>query len=319
MINFLTVTKGSEKSWEIVTDSALEKLVKLFEEKSRNYTGVDFSGAPQGTKKILITGFDPFFLNEKHPVYGKGSNIRQSNPSGVCALALHGQTLGNGHIQAMIVPVRYADFDSSKDNRSGQGEGIIEKHIKPWLSEVDMIITISQALPNQYHIDVFATATRGGTIDNMNFTRVEGSKSVNISFLETIVTTLPDEFTQAPSQAIFYGKYFETKQDIVAFYQGDYSKQKDSNINNFPTTKVYSGPGGNYLSNEIFYRVAKLRKELKPVLRTGHFHIAKLQDEDIKEDFSIIETQKMLAYRSNFMLTSSTIPMYVTFATNQRL
>jgi pyrrolidone-carboxylate peptidase len=35
---------------------------------------------------------------------------------------------------------------------------------------------------------------------------------------------------------------------------------------------------GDYLSNEIFYRVAKLRKENKPNLKTGHFHIKDLQE-----------------------------------------
>ncbi|GEM_PF-6747162 len=32
-----------------------------------------------------------------------------------------------------------------------------------------MIITISQSLPNQYHIDIFATGTRGGFNDNMDY------------------------------------------------------------------------------------------------------------------------------------------------------
>jgi pyrrolidone-carboxylate peptidase len=31
--------------------------------------------------------------------------------------------------------------------------------------------------------------------------------------------------------------------------------------------------GGNYLSNEIYYRVAKLRAAIKPSLPTGHLHI----------------------------------------------
>ena len=274
--------KGQFASSEVLNESDLDVMIKLFEEKSRNYTGVDFSGAPTGAKKILITGFDPFFLNEKHPIYGQGSNFKQSNPSGVCALALHGQNLGNGYIQTMIVPVKYTDFDSSNDNKSGQGEGIIEKHIKPWLNEVDMIITISQAAPNQYNIDVFATATRGGTIDNMNFTREEGSKSVNTSSPETIVTTLPDEFTQGSSHAIFNGEYQQTK----------YGATLIATKNNYPTTKVFNGPGGNYLSNEIFYRVAKLRKELRPSLPTGHFHIAMLQNAG--EDFSVSKTQTLL-------------------------
>ena len=40
--------------------------------------------------------------------------------------------------------------------------------------------------------------------------------------------------------------------------------------------KLSQGSGGDYLSNEIFYRVAKLRKDIKPSLPTGHFHISKI-------------------------------------------
>ena len=64
--------------------------------------------------------------------------------------------------------------------------------------------------------------------------------------------------------------------------------------NNYPNTEVFYGPGGNYLSNEIFYRVSKLRKKLKPTLHTGHFHLAKLQDEQSKEDFSIDKTKNLI-------------------------
>jgi hypothetical protein len=60
-----------------------------------------------------------------------------------------------------------------------------------------------------------------------------------------------------------------------------------------PTTIVYYGPGGNYLSNEIFYRVARLRELLRPTLSTGHFHIAQLQDKG-KPDFSPTETKDLL-------------------------
>lgn len=251
----------------------LDKLILLFEEKSRNYTGINFSNA-SGAKKILVTGFDPFFLNEK--TYPGWHNIEQSNPSGCAALALYNSLTQNGmgYIQSMIVPVRYSDFDNSKNKTTGQGEGIIEKYIKPWLNEADMIITISQSGPNDYNIDVFSTATRGGTMDNMDFTRIKGSKSVNISSAETIVTTLPDKFTQNPSPAVFNGGYkiTENGESLIA------------TKNNFPNSKIFSGPGGNYLSNEIFYRVAKLREEwIKSKLpnvvtkATGHFHVAMLQ------------------------------------------
>lgn len=176
---------------------------------------------------------------------------------------------------------------------NGIGEGIIEKYIKPWINKVDIIITVSQALPNNYHIDVFATATRGGFNDNLNFLRENKSKSVNEKSPETIVTTLPKELTENNSKAEFYGKYFETDQDQFDYYNlRDFSKQKDSNVSSFPKTKIYSGPGRNYLSNEIFYRVAKLRSEIKPTLKTGHFHISKIQRDG--EDFSNTKIKKLV-------------------------
>lgn len=272
--------EGQFAGSEVLVRSDLDTIIKLFEEKSRNYTGVDFSGVSSGAKKILITGFDPFGLNK---------NIEQSNPSGVCALALHGEILGNGYIQTMIVPVRYTDFDGSKNSIRGQGEGIIEKFIKPWLNEVDMIITISQAAPNQYHIDVFATATRGGSEDNMNYTRKLNRKSINSgseTIKTTLVTDLPNAFIQPPVE--LYGVYY------TAQYQYDAAENFPNNFPT-PTTIVYYGPGGDYLSNEIFYRVARLREQIRPTLPTGHFHIAQLQDKaNGKPDFSPSETKDLL-------------------------
>ena len=279
----------------------LEKIIITFEEKSRNYTGIDFSKAPKGTKKILITGFDPFILNEfnNKEIEGYSPNIKQSNPSGVVALALNGNTELGGYIQTMIVPVRYTDFDSSQDRENGQGEGIIEKYIKPFIEkkgEVDMIITISQA-EAKYNIDVFATATRGGFNDNMNFIREDGSKAI-LGGAETIKTTLPKKMVDSKLGTNYNGIYFITKKDFDDYYyKGDYSKKFFLDINDdLPQLSIYDGPGGNYLSNEIFYRVAKLRESLQPKLPTGHFHIRKIQGvkeelvpEKVKELITIIK------------------------------
>lgn len=63
-----------------------------------------------------------------------------------------------------------------------------------------------------------------------------------------------------------------------------------------PTDVIVYGPGGSYLSNEIFYRVAKLGEEnvdKKGKLFTGHFHIAKLQNEKIKK-ISLDKTKELL-------------------------
>lgn len=46
----------------------------------------------------------------------------------------------------------------------------------------------------------------------------------------------------------------------------------------------------------MFYRVAKIRKEMKPTLKTGHFHISKIQEKntdlDSKEIFDLLNIVK---------------------------
>lgn len=255
----------------------LDTIIISFEEKSRNYTGIDFSKAGN-KKKVLITGFDPFLLNSFDHKYKNGFNILQSNPSGCVALSLENKNIENSFIQTMIVPVRYSDFDSSQKNDQGQGSGIIEKYIDNWINQVDMIITISQSLPGDYNIDKFATVRRGGFNDNLDYIREDGSQALNTND-EWIETSLPKEMTNAP--------YVE--------YNWEYNGIPNPKKTN-PTKgqKLSQGSGGDYLSNEIFYRVAKLRKEKKPVLPTGHFHISKLQNENIREDFSNSKTKEMI-------------------------
>lgn len=273
-----TCFKGQVKGSKVKRFTRLEGLIRLFEEKSRNYTGINFSEAPVGAKKILITGFDPFRLRK---------NIEQSNPSGVVALALHGTEIsdnkGNiGVIQSMIYPVRYEDFDGSHNSSRGKGYGVVEKYISPLFDEADMIVTISQSLPECYHIDTFATVTRGGLPDNNYYTRQKGTKSVNKTAPEILLTTLPNSLLH--DKVVEFDEYFKTEDELRNYEfwgVGEPYHYKTEPTHN----KVYSGPGGNYLSNEIFYRVSLLREkwiaaQLPNVVTkpTGHFHVAMLQE-----------------------------------------
>ncbi|MCG8713900.1 hypothetical protein, partial [Tenacibaculum finnmarkense] len=261
----------------VCKDTELESIIKTFEELSRNYTGVDFSNVIG--QKVLITGFDPFILNEFDNDYLKSvtnPNILQSNPSGVVALALANNNNLGANIQTMIVPVRYTDFDESQDHDKGQGTGIIEKYIKSFITKVDMIITISQAGEGDYNIDKYATVTRGGFNDNQDFKRITGLQAL-ITTDEWIETTLPKEMTKAPF--VKYNWHYDGK-------NGQVTPPKLGQ-------KISYGPGGAYLSNEIFYRVAKLRKDSKPKLKTGHFHISKIQGKG--QDLEKTEISKLVS------------------------
>ena len=103
-----------------------QKLLWTLELLSRGQSDVKFD--KKADKKILITGFDPFFLDR---------NIDQSNPSGVVALSLDDIVLSvegkTAEVEVLIVPVRFADFD----------QGMIEELLTPYIAEknVDMVIT----------------------------------------------------------------------------------------------------------------------------------------------------------------------------------
>jgi hypothetical protein len=343
----------------IISGSALQSIAIRFEEVTRNYTHVSF---PSNLKKILITGFDPFFLNEEEPeLKNHIPCIRQSNPSGATALALHGKVLKDNNgcdyavIQVMIVPVRYTDFDGSQANYGNiQGTGIVEKYIQAYIVDdnkrADMIVTISQALEGNYNIDRFATLRRGGSYDNMLCKRAQISKILN-STDEYIETTLPkamvpvfpvttsDPNPNTQGHYVIYAQHYVLQSgdgDILSPSASDHSPYvmrnngvdidgvsplyKPSNtqimggpdtvlgntpilVNTFPSEvdPMIKGSGGNYLSNEIFYRVAKMRKNwigtnTNRRFPSGHFHISQLQVSNgyYKSDYSPFQTNNLI-------------------------
>jgi len=57
--------------------------------------------------------------------------------------------------------------------------------------------------------------------------------------------------------------------DLVGNFNGNLYRQNKP----IKGTRLNKGSGGDYLSSGVFYRVATLRKERRPNLKTGHFHI----------------------------------------------
>lgn len=257
------VKKGSE----------LDKTIAIFEEKSRNYTGIDFSKA-NGKKKVLITGFDPFVLNPFHKkIVG---DITTFNPSGISALYFHNKKIGNAYIQCAIVPVRYEDFDN----------GIIENIVENNIYQFDIMMTTSRNDSN-FDLERFASKFRGGFLDNMNIgdTYLEYNQkrfkqiSIGNEFYET---TLPISKIMTDDLSPSYGKiYFDQS------YIDDLGNKEDhptSNSNSSEFKKIVikgnstndSGSGGDYLSNEVMYRATRKRDELEKhnSKAVGHVHIA---------------------------------------------
>jgi pyrrolidone-carboxylate peptidase len=237
------------------------RLLQVLEETSRGRTDVNFPATP-GTKRILISGFDPFgFTN--------AGDIRQGNPSGASVLALDGATLSSGsvtaHVEGVIFPVRFADFDA----------GVVETFFRPFLAgpqPVDLIITISQG-GGVFELEEWAGRRRsaGSYTDNLG---VQGGGTAQAPVVppgmgagaEFIRTNVPAPMLSSMRRTLGRTAAIPDETQVKSLID--------------PTSHqriAVEGSGGGYLSNEIFYRNSRLRTELNSSVPVIHLHTPILQ------------------------------------------
>ena len=272
-------------------------LTRLLENVSR---GIDpapsFTGATAGDKKVLIVGFDPFFV-----VPGRASNnTHQSNPSGVAALYLHANpsAVANMFIQSVILPVRFEDFD----------QGILDKLVDAYLqggNRPDMILSISQDTDLFFHVDRFATRFRtAGIPDNMNVMNKAAihyelnaaqngldplATNANLPrFLETtlpVARLVPGSVMSAAAhgtevvKTVRFDQTFQMLGSLPPPVGTDDNQSVFAGLVPTPGVEVEQGSGGNYLSNELFYRICWRRTQRNTTLKSGHLHVPKLQSD----------------------------------------
>jgi len=251
--------------------SARNELLLRLEKKTRGYEP-DFSGAGGGARKILITGFDPFMLD---------TQIDRSNPSAAVALALHGITISgaskSAFVQSAIFPVRYRDFDA----------GRVEELVAPRLSgagKVDLIMSISQNGNEPfYDLERFAGRFRFGWYDNERVIQKPHALPAGNEFYETTLPAgvmVPGPFQTPPDdeQKLFFDQSFRS---TTASFRAASEAVAPGENTNTPTGTLagitgtaLDGSGGSYLSNEIFYRIARERqKPPASTTLTGHLHV----------------------------------------------
>ena len=258
-------------------------LIERLENSSRGRDSIEFTAG--AVKKILVTGFDPFLL-DKH--------IDQSNPSGIVALNLDGQTLSYGQasaeIQTAIFPVRFEDFDA------GEVEQLIEPLLKT--RQVDMIVTVSMGRTD-FDLEHFPGRRRSsGSPDNLNVYSGGDETKPKIPLFNGAVIDGPEflEFSlpyRAMQRVILDAKQDANKQ------QGEVTYPYLINDNRTITTldgtfkaktlaelkdaTAVRGSGGGYLSNEISYRSVRLAHKYHPLIPTGHIHTPRLERYDAKQ------------------------------------
>ncbi|MGX9460874.1 hypothetical protein ACWXWU_06450 [Shewanella sp. A14] len=255
-------------------------LVKAVEKSSRGFSDIAFSPDTQIT--ILVTGFDPFFLDK---------NIGQSNPSGLAALALDGYHFEvNGkkaQIETVMIPVRFSDFDN----------GIVESLLTPFYRDnsVDMVFTISMGREN-FDIERFPGRNRSAQApDNLNILTgasksnpkaplFNGGSSENGKLIgpEFVQFSLPVE-----AMASVKGHWsVNDNNQISTLSRGQF---KASSLAELQNEISVEGSGGGYLSNEISYRSILLRDQFNLNLPVGHIHTPRIKGYDSQVESDIVE------------------------------
>ena len=239
------------------------QLIARFEQASRGLSELQFS-ASAADKRILISGFDPFRLD---------TAADRSNPSGAAALFLDGKYVGHGtrraQVRAVIFPVRFRDFDG----------GLVETTFRPFLEPeadgstgVDLLVTISQNNSEGYEIEHWAGRRR--TLEASDNLGQFGAHTTTRGTSEIV-----------PLGAAGEHEFEQTSLPVEAMLRaagalgGDHIRE---NMSRLPAQggPAVRGSGGNYLSNEVFYRAASLERTTRRVaaiaraaVPVGHLHV----------------------------------------------
>ncbi|SDJ36843.1 Pyrrolidone-carboxylate peptidase (N-terminal pyroglutamyl peptidase) [Ferrimonas sediminum] len=245
-----------------------------FERSSRGFNDIHFDNDVQ--MRILVTGFDPFFLDR---------HLNQSNPSGLAALALDGRTLilngRKAQVQAAMIPVRFDDFD----------QGMIESLLTPYLRDhsVDMVATISMGR-DDFDLERFPGRNRSA----------EAPGNRNLLTGATKTAPLPPRLLGQPLNGPEFVEFslpvtamqradgpwaINDNRHITTLEKGQW--QPDSLAQLDGQTSV-SGSGGGYLSNEISYRAVLLANQLGSPARVGHIHTPRIAQYDRETETAIV-------------------------------
>ncbi|MCL1035807.1 hypothetical protein L2750_01365 [Shewanella submarina] len=255
-------------------------LLNAVEKASRGMSDIQFDDDVQ--LRILLTGFDPFFLDR---------DISQSNPSGLVALSLDGYRFTvNGktaQIETAMIPVRFTDFD----------QGLIESLLTPVYrdKQADMIVTVSMGR-DQFDLERFVARNRSARApDNRNL-YTGADKSHPLAPLFQGKTLNGPEFIEfsLPAGAMtgVAGKWpVRDNHNVNSLERGEFAAQSIGELTNLTSVE---GGGGGYLSNEISYRALRLQVLMDSDIPTGHIHTPRVKSYDRETEMAIVEQTRDL-------------------------
>jgi hypothetical protein len=145
-------------------------LIEAFDRTSRGMFDIDFPPG-RGVKRLIMSGFDPYTLDGGSTgtaTGAVGNNIRHGNPSGATALSLDGTQYRakDGSvvfIEGYLLPVNYPEFER------GYLEDTVGPFMQPGPRQVDASVTVSQAGPYEFDLEMWNGRYHGVSLGNDNF------------------------------------------------------------------------------------------------------------------------------------------------------
>ena len=237
------------------------------ERASRNFDPTFPPGAP----KVLVTGFDPFHLDDV---------IGQSNPSGLVALALDGTTIGGAHVRSAILPVRFEAFD----------QGVVEELLRsPFQLGLDLAVTVSMGR-DAFDLERFPGLRRSAeTPDNTNVP--SGASASNPIIPPDLCETGAPEFLEfslpAAAMSAVEGRWeVRDNRRVTTVHRGTFTGRSLTELEGETAVR---GSSGGYLSNEITYRSLLLQRRLGVEFPLGHLHTPALRGHDAVVEGEIVD------------------------------
>ena len=217
---------------------------------------------PSGVRKVLVTGFDPFHLDDV---------IGQSNPAGLVALALDSTTIAGAHVRTAILPVRFEAF----------ARGVVEDLLRPLFQRgLDLAVTISMGR-DRFDLERFPGLRRSvETSDNSR--AMTGASASNPLIPPDLAGTGAPEFLEfslpAAAMSSVAGRWpIRDNRRVTTLERGSFTVQT---LKELAHDTAVRGSSGGYLSNEITYRSLLLQKRLGAEFPLGHLHTPALKGYD---------------------------------------
>lgn len=225
---------------------------------SRGMTSDSFGAGP--TKKVFVSGFDPFGLH---------LTLLRGNPSGAAVLRLDGTMVGDAQVQAVIFPVRYDDFDA------GLVESVFAPHLNPGPQQATLTTTVSQGGGDAFDLEFYNGRRRSDEFPD-NRLQIIGSDVCPIeppvaAGAEFTQTSLPVDRMKATTDRRYYDIQIDTHVVEAPSPACPVAGQRREDGPR-PGTFAVNGSGEGFLSNEIAYRVTRLRAGIPGAPPAGHVH-----------------------------------------------